>query len=137
MEPMQDEKNQGEGSSGRPGKPEGGVQRWYFYAIIAVVLGIILLPSLLPSDSADEITWNEFRTALEAGEIEEATYANPTGRIDGEFTDGEPFQTVGPNPLSDADNDLLSANDIVTFEPPRTPGFLESWAPLLLSLIHI
>ncbi len=136
MDDMSDNGNQGDGS-GRPPKPEG-MQRWHFYAIIAVVLAVIALPSLLPGDTSDEISWNEFKLALDEDRIEEASYANPTGKITGEYREGqipeggtERFRTTGPNPLSDEDNKLLGDSDVVTFEPPRTPGFLESWAPLL------
>src|SRR5690606_22595169 len=82
-------------------KPEGGenarrgLPRWIIWVLAGLLLATILVPSLLPSDDGDSISYTEFIAAVDDGDVASVEINNGTGQIKGEFTDGEKFVTTG------------------------------------------
>ena len=99
---------------------------------MGLVATALILPGLMPSDSAEQVAYDRFLDRVAAGEVADVLVDNQTGRItfidDGETT----FETTGPLELSIDDRRLLSdSGAAVRFETPQ-PGFLQTWLPLLL-----
>jgi cell division protease FtsH len=99
--------------------------------IAAVLIGLVAYPLLAPARNGEEITFEELRKEVEAGNIESVEYDNETGDMSGQYTDedrGE-FTTTGPVPLSDADRELFDANTTLSFITPTA-----SIAQIMLSV---
>jgi len=105
----------------------------------AVLLAMFVLPSLWPSDEGEKVTYTEFIAMVEAGDVEQATINNSTGRIGFETKDGDTFFTTGGGQrgISEADEEKLNTFDVdYDFKTPTT-NWLLSWAGLLLPIILI
>jgi cell division protease FtsH len=89
--------------------------------IAAVLIGLVAFPLLSSTPSGDEITFEELRKEVEAGNVESIEYNNDTGDISGEYADEQrgSFTTTGPVPLSDADRELFDANTSLSFNTPQ------------------
>ncbi len=101
--------------------------RWVIWVLAGVLLATFLIPSLLPSDDGDRITYTEFIAEVEAGRVDNVTINNGTGEISGEFTDGEAFRTVGGGDrgLSESDEALLDERGVTKeFTTPSNNWFL-------------
>ncbi len=97
-----------------------------------MVMMLLFLPTLLPSDDGEKISYNEFRSQVEAGDVTEIEVNNETGKIKGELVDGTSFNTTGPLELPPDDLELFDENIAsVEFNTPQT-SFLTSLLPLLL-----
>src|SRR5687767_9785707 len=89
-----------------PMRPGQGWPRWTIWVLLAVLAGVLLLPSLLSSSGGEDITYSEFLKRVREGQVESIVYNNDTGGIDGKTRDGDDFSTTGFVPLSDADQAL-------------------------------
>ncbi len=116
------------GSGGRPPAPEGSpnrsdvrLPRWAVLLLAAMLIALVAFPLLSPSDSSSQITFQELRQEVEAGNVAKIVYDNNTGHIDGDYEneDRGSFQTTGPVPLSDADRELFDANTTLSFSTPQ------------------
>ena len=69
----------------------------------------IFVPSLLPDDSGNELTYSEFLDQVVAGEVTSVEVNRHDGKISGELDNGDKFFTNGGSDrgLSDADEPLL------------------------------
>src|SRR5690606_33877808 len=88
------------------------------------------------SSEGEPLPYGDFLDALEAGDVEQATFNNTNGHITGTLDDGTTFSTNGPIDPPDADMDLMAANG-VEFETPESSVWIDLlvWtAPLLLFL---
>ncbi len=102
------------------------------WVLLALVVGLFLVPNLVPGNDREEIAYNVFVARVEDGEIEEIEIKNDTGRITGTDVDGDEFVTTGPLQLPDEQFQFLQSNiDKVEWNTPQ-PSFLESWLPLLI-----
>jgi cell division protease FtsH len=116
----------------------GGLPRWSIWVLVAVVVALLFIPTtLFSADNGEEITYGEFLTALEDGDVEEAQYNNTNGHISGTLTsaendlvEGDRFHTTGP--LQPSDDDLaLMREQGVEFTTPET----SIWAAYLPMII--
>ena len=128
---MADRSERPSGPSTQP-KRDQGWPRWGVWLVMGLVATALILPGLMPSDSAEQVAYDRFLDRVAAGEVADVLVDNQTGRItfidDGETT----FETTGPLELSIDDRRLLSdSGAAVRFETPQ-PGFLQTWLPLLL-----
>ena len=89
--------------------------RWAGYAALFAVLLLLFAPGLFGSTD-DDISFEQFRSDVRAGQITEATYNNDTGHIDAKTADGQNVDTTGPVPLTDADQEFLQASLGADFE---------------------
>ena len=113
-------------------------RRWLPWVAIGVFLAIFLVPTLLSSDSGDEITYSQFISNVSAGEVESLEWENGTGKITGELSDGTKFQTTGAaDGPSDSDKALLDERAVdYNFGNPSS-NFLINMLGLMLPVILI
>ena len=119
------------GPYGRQGKSTG-IPKWAIWVFLGLLAGALLIPTLLSRSDGSDISYSEFRSLVEQGEVESITVNNNTGGISGEMTNGSEFSTTGQIPLPDADLELLNEKNVdVDFKTPQS-SFLGSLIPLLL-----
>ncbi len=115
---------------GKERGPEVGWQRWGVWLLLATVVIAFLAFDLSGAPAGDEISYVDFKESLAAGDVEEATFDNTTGAIDGTLSNGTDFHTAGPIVPPDADYDLMAESG-VEFTTP-TSSIWEVLLPLLL-----
>ena len=123
----------------RSGKASFGAgwPRWTLPVMIAVLIALFVVPRLITNDNGEELTYSEFITAVNAGEVATIDINNTTNKISGEFTEGTKFTTTGGGQrgLSEADELLLNSKNVgIDFTTPTTSWFW-SWAGLLLPVV--
>jgi cell division protease FtsH len=110
------------------------------WVLAGLLLATVLVPSLLPDDNGDDLTYTEFIAAVEDGQVESVTINNQTGEIKGEFTDGTKFTSTGGGErgLSEADEALLTEQGVdISFTTPSSNWFLSVLGLLLPVLLII
>jgi cell division protease FtsH len=126
-------------SSPPPNDPDGRSTtwpRWSLWVLGAVVIVLLVTPTVFGQEDREDISYGTFLETLEAGDVEEATFNNNTGRITGELVedteiiDGTRFQTNGPLEPTNEDLLLMQRND-VEFTTPET----SLWAAYLPMII--
>ncbi|KAG1649263.1 ATP-dependent zinc metalloprotease FtsH [Nymphon striatum] len=134
-----------EGSDNRFQDPRWS--RLLLWLAMFAVLALFFLPSISPSNSGDEISYDQFLAQVENKGVAEAEYDNLNGEITGfykataeelaadETALGEPFTSKGPLELSDADRVILGSDPEfkLTFDTPQS----SIWASLLPLLLPI
>jgi len=106
--------------------------------LVAVLAAAFLVPNLWPSDDGTSLTYNEWRTQVEEGEIATAEINTGSGKITGEFTNGDTYSTSGGGErgVSEADEQLLIEENVdYQFKPPSNNwflGLLSIFLPVLL-----
>jgi cell division protease FtsH len=126
----------GNGPPGRPSKTSG-IPKWAIWVFIGLLAGALLVPTLLSRKSGEDITYSQFRTEVQQGNVESITVNNNTGGISGTLHSGKEFHTTGQLPLPDADLALLNEKNVdVEFKSPQS-GWLAGLIPLLLPVLLI
>ncbi len=118
---------------GSSSKGPGSWPKWTIWVILGVLAAAILLPSLWPSDNGESLDYTEFLTQVEDGKIATAEVNRGTGKVSGEFTNEDPYNTTagGEAGLFEGDLSLLRDNDVkVTFVQPSS-----NWLLGLLSIM--
>ena len=107
------------------------------------ILALFFLPSLSPSDTGDEISFDDLIEQTADGEVAVVEFNNLTGEIEGNFvaTDAEleidpdavgaAFTSDGPIELSEGDRAIL--DPVLVFDTPQS----SIWASLLPLLLPI
>jgi cell division protease FtsH len=95
------------------GRGPGSWPRWTIFVMLGVLAAAFLVPSLLPNDNGEALEYSEWRTQVIEGKIATADI-NASGKITGEFTNGDKYTTTGGGPrgVSDADEQLLIDNGV-------------------------
>ena len=108
------------------------------WILLGSVIAVFFVSAILPGEGSNEIPYNDFRERVAEGEVREGIYDNTNGDIEFTDIDGIEFSTTGPNPLPDADVELINenvfdedGNPSFRYETPTT-GFFTSLLPLLL-----
>ena len=105
--------------------------------LVGVLAAAFLVPSLWPSSSGESLEYSEWRELVIEGQIATADI-NESGKITGEFTNGDKYSTSGGGPrgVSDADEQLLIENDVAyNFTPASNNwllGILSIFLPVML-----
>jgi cell division protease FtsH len=140
--PLPRDLRSGGGSGGdgtrRPGRP-GTWPRWLLWVLAGVLLATVFVPSLLPDDEGNELTYSEFRNEVAAGNVVAVEVNRSSGKIKGELANGEEFFTNGGTDrgLSEADEALLDSQGVtVEFKSPSS-NWLLSMLGLLLPVLLI
>jgi cell division protease FtsH len=126
------------GSNKADGEAKSGFPKWGWWIIGLVAIGALLVPSLWPSNDGESLDYTEFITEVESGNIEKATINTGSGKITGEYTNGDEFNTTGGGPrgLSEADEALVRQAGVdVEFKAPSSNallGILGFMLPVLL-----
>jgi cell division protease FtsH len=102
--------------------------------LIGLLLAMLILPTLVSGSSGTKLTYSEFLTDVQHGNVETIDWNNNNGKVDGTLKDGSHFTTNGPIVPSDADRELFAEHDIeFQFKTPQS-SFIASLIPLLLPI---
>jgi len=106
---------------GRSGRGPGSWPRWTIWVLIGVLVAAFLVPSLWPSDDGTSLTYQEWRSQVIEGNVESAEINTGSGKISGELSSGEQYNTSGGGErgVSEADEQLLIEQNVdYEFKPP-------------------
>jgi cell division protease FtsH len=71
------------------------MKRWLPWIAVGLFLAIVLVPALTSGDNGDEVSYSDFITRVDAGDVVQAEWENETGKITGELQSGDRFHTTG------------------------------------------
>jgi cell division protease FtsH len=103
-----------------------------------VLAAAFIVPSLWPSAGGESLEYSEWRTQVIEGNIATAEINTGSGKITGEFTNGDKYSTSGGGErgVSEADEQLLIENEVAyKFIPPSNNwllGILSIFLPVML-----
>ena len=132
------ERSHGDQPSSGTGKGPGSWPKWTIWLLVGVVAAAFLVPSLWPSDKGESLEYSEWREQVIEGNISTAVINNGSGKITGEFTNGDKYTTTGDGAtgVSDADRALMDEHDVqYEFEAPSNNwllGILSIFLPVAL-----
>jgi cell division protease FtsH len=109
------------------------------WVLAGLLLATIFVPSLLPDEGGQDLTYSQFIDEVRAGSVESVEINNTNGNITGTFEDGTEFSTTGggDRALSEADEQLLVDQGVdITFNTPGS-NWLLSVLGLLLPVLLI
>jgi cell division protease FtsH len=131
--PEGDSNNTGDGET-KPGFPKWG---WWIVGLVA--LGALLIPSLWPSNDGDNLSYSEFITQVETGNVESVEVNKGSGKITGEFTNGDSFNTTGGGEagLFEGDQEFLEANEVIIDYKAPSNNFLLNMLGFMLPVFLI
>jgi cell division protease FtsH len=116
----------------------GGWPRWTLPVLIIVLAAMFVLPRVWPTDEGDQLTYSEFMTLVDQGQVKSVEINNATNKITGELDNGDTFTTTGGGErgLSEADEATLRANDVdIDFKTPTSNWWLSTLGLLLPFLL--
>ena len=120
------------------GKGPGSWPRWTIWVLIGVLAAAFLVPSLWPSSGGESLEYSEWRTQVIEGNIATAEISTESGKINGEFVNGDKYTTAGGGErgVSAEDEQLMIENDVqYKFIPPSNNwllGVLSIFLPVML-----
>ena len=109
------------------GRGPGSWPKWTIWVLIGVLAAAFLVPSLWPSNDGETLEYSEWRTQVIEGNIATADINTGSGKITGEFVNGDKYTTSGGGErgVSEADEQLMIDNDVqYKFTPPSNNWFL-------------
>ena len=77
----------GNGPGGRPTK-SSGIPKWAIWVFLGLLAGALLIPMLLSKKSGEDITYSQFRSEVQDGNVDSITVNNNTGGISGTLNSG-------------------------------------------------
>jgi cell division protease FtsH len=107
--------------------------------LLAAVVLFIAVPRVWPSQAGDKITYSEFMSKVNAGDVKSVTIDKGSGTIHGTAVDGSKFTATGAGDrgVSDSDEQVLNEKNVdLKFNQPSS-NWLLNWAGLLLPLVLI
>jgi len=129
------------GNGDKPNKTgfgsEQGWPRWMIGVLIAVILGVLIIPPLLQPPVGNEVSYSTFLTDLRAEKIEEATFDNTTNQVAGTYRGEEAtrFTSGAPKAPTDADLQLMTEKGVEFATPEQS--IWGSLIPLFLPILLI
>jgi cell division protease FtsH len=123
--------------NGKPARPGAGLPRWTVWVLLGVVAVLLFGSQLISTSEGKRISYSEFITLVQDGQVKSIKYNNDTGGIVGEMNNGDKFVTSGYTPLPDDDVALMQEKGVKV--DPRTPqnSWIGSLIPLLLPVLLI
>jgi cell division protease FtsH len=129
--PGRSPRGSGSGSGGR----EQQVPRWAIWLLAGALLSMFVLPSLLPSDEGEDISYSDLRAQVLEDRVDSLTWSNDSGDIDGTYTNGDEFSSNGPPEPPEDDLTLFRDHDVeIEFNNPEPSFFATYFLPLLLPI---
>jgi cell division protease FtsH len=113
--------------------PSGGDQswRWIWGVLILAVLGVLIIPTLLPHSTAKSLTYSQFLADVHAHQVGKANIDNTSGVITGTLKSGTSYTVSGPEPVIPNDIKTMRTDGVqVTFSTPS--DLLGTLLPYLL-----
>ena len=103
-------------------------------AIVAFVLGILIIPSLFHSKTVKTISYSTLLRDARSQTLISASINNSNGVITGQLTNGTNYTANGPAPAISSDINLLRTNNVnVTFANPSS--FASTFLPYLIWIL--
>jgi len=104
--------------------------------LVGAMLLTMVLPKLWSDNSGTKLTFSEFITKVEAGQVKNVDLNNQSYSLSGELTDGTKFHSTAPTTFPDEVEKKLLQDKGVDFEA-KTPqsNWLLNWAGLLLPVL--
>ncbi|MGH9001182.1 MAG: ATP-dependent zinc metalloprotease FtsH [Acidimicrobiia bacterium] len=94
---LRDKRQPGGGQGGKPGSGESPWPRWAPWLVVALVLGALFVGNFGGGqDEGDDLSYSEFLGAVRDDRVEEVRIDQASGKIEGEYKDGERFDAQGP-----------------------------------------
>jgi len=124
--------------SAKSGRGPGSWPRWTIWILVGVLAAAVLVPTLWPSDDGESLTYTEWRTQVVDGQVATAEISTGSGKITGEFDNGDKYTTSGGGErgVSEADEQLLIDQNVdYEFKPPSNNwllGVLSIFLPVML-----
>ena len=138
--PNHDDSDKKSNFGGGSGDGEGSrFPRWGIWVLVLVGVAALLLPSLWPSNDGDSLTYTQFIAQVDEGNVATADVNTGNGRITGEFTNGDRYNTSGGGErgLSETDEALLRQRGVeLEFTPPSS-NFLLNLLGFMLPIFLI
>jgi len=102
------------GDTTSTGRGPGSWPRWTIWVLIGVLAAAFLVPTLWPSNDGADLEYSEWRTQLIEGNIATAEINTGSGRMTGEFANGDRYNTTGraDTGVSDADQELMEEQGV-------------------------
>ncbi len=118
-------------------KPEGGWPKWSAWIVVGVLITLFAVSLANTSEDTSQISYDQFLTLVDNGQVDEVRYDNATARITATLDNGETRRTTGLGEWP-ADDLARLRNQNVTFTPVTDTGnpFL-ALIPVLLPFIFI
>ena len=117
----------------KPMTPEGR-RRLVTIAIIAFVLGVLVIPSLFSTKTVKTISYSTLIHDARTQGVVSASISNSSGVITGQLSDGTNYTANGPAPAISDEVNLLRTNNVnVTFANPS--GFASTFLPYLIWIL--
>lgn len=138
--PQNNSDSDGSGANKADGEAKSGFPKWGWWIIGLVAIGALLVPSLWPSNDGDNLDYTEFINEVQAGNVESATINTGSGKITGDYTNGDSFNTTGGGPrgLSEVDEALVRQAGVdVEFKAPSSNALLSLLGFMLPVLLII
>jgi len=104
--------------------------RWIWALVAVVALLVIVVPSLLPHSSSKNLSYSQFLSDANDHQIKTATFDNSSGSINGTFTDGAKYNSMGFNPPLQTDINQVR-KDGVTVNVVTPSNTLATWLPYI------
>ena len=124
------------GGAGPPGGNTSSNSNWRWVAVVLVTIGIlaVVLSSMRSGSSATAQNYSSFLTALNAGQITEATVNKDNGHISYTNTSGQQFSVQGPALNDNAAQLKLYSDNIKNLK--LTTNSTSSWAAIIPYLLY-
>ncbi|WP_420453110.1 ATP-dependent zinc metalloprotease FtsH [Ilumatobacter sp.] len=119
-----------EGSSnhgGGSGETKTGFPKWGWWIIAGVAVAALLVPSFWPSDDGTDLTYTEFISQVDEGNVGSVEVDKGSGNITGEYTNGDTFNTTGGGEagLFEGDQAFLEESGVsITYDAPSNNALL-------------
>ncbi|NKB40321.1 MAG: ATP-dependent zinc metalloprotease FtsH [Ilumatobacter sp.] len=135
-------KNKREHEDSGPGdaaEPKPGFPRWGWWIIALVALGALLIPNFWPSNDGTSLSYTEFIAEVKDGNVAEIEVNKGSGKITGELTNGDSFNTTGGGEagLFEGDQKFLEESGVVISYKAPSSNFLINLLGFMLPIFLI
>jgi cell division protease FtsH len=124
------------GGPGVPGGTPSTNSNWRWIAVVLVTIAIlaVVLSSMRSSNTTPTQTYSQFISALNANQIAKATANKDSGKVTYTLTDGQQYETQGPDLNGDAAQTALYESHIKDLK--ITTSSTSSWDVIIPYLIY-
>ncbi len=98
------------------------------------VLGVLVIPSLIPHTSAKSLPYSTFLDDVKAGQVSTATIDNNSGVITGKLKDGTSYTTQGLNPPLSADVQTMRKDGVAVNASTPSAG-ISTFLPYIFFIL--